>query len=114
MAIARFENITLNTLSFAQTTFGEQTTTQTLWFVTRSRVKSLANTVKITDKYRVYADVAEFTLNFTPNTKLIADNQHLYSVAWRGFDWRIDSVRESNDRMTTMLTCVRSDPATAV
>ena len=114
MAIARFENITVNNLTFGQSAFGEQSTTQTLWFITRAKVHSVANNVKITDKYRVYSDVVEFTLNYTPNTKTIIDNQNLYSITWRGFDWRVDNVREADDRMTVRFLCVRDDPVAAV
>ena len=114
MAIVRFENINVNNLTFGESTFGEQSTTQTLWFVTRALVHSVANHVKITDKYRVYSDVVEFTLNYTPNTKAIIDNQNLYSITWRGFDWRVDNVREADDRMTVKFLCVRNDPVVAV
>jgi hypothetical protein len=113
MAIARFENITVNQLAFAKTDFGEQTTSFTKWFDTRARVHSVANHVKIADKYRVYSDVVEFTLNYTPNTKEMVRNQNLYSINWNSFDWRIDNVREADDRMTVMLLCVRNDPVTA-
>lgn len=114
MAIARFENVAVNNLTFGQSTFGEQSTTQTLWFTTRARVHSVANHVKISEKYRVYSDVVDFTLNYTPNLKTIIDNQNLYSITWRGFDWRIDNVREADDRMTARLLCVRNDPVAAV
>lgn len=114
MAIARFENISVNNLSFGRSAFGEQSTTQSLWFQTRARVHSVANHVRINDKYRVYSDVVNFTLNYTPNLKTIIDNQNAYSITWRGFDWRIDNVREADDRMTAMLLCVRNDPVVAV
>lgn len=114
MAIARFENITVNNLTFGQSTFGEQSTTQTLWFITRARVHSVANSVRIADKYRVYSDIVEFTLNYTPNTRTMVNDQNLYSITWRGFDWRIDNVRESDDRMNVKFLCVRNDPVVAV
>ena len=114
MAIARFENITVNRLSFGASSFGEQSTTQTLWFQTRARVHSVANHVKISDKYRVYSDVVEFTLNYTPNTREMVDNQNLYSILWKNFAWRIDNVRESDDRMMVHILCVRNDPVVAV
>jgi hypothetical protein len=114
MAIARFENITINNLSFGASSFGEQSTTITKWFDTRARVHSVANHVRITDKYRVYSDVVEFTLNYTPNTRTIIDNQNLYSIYWKSFNWRIDNVRESDDRMTVKFLCVRNDPVVAV
>lgn len=114
MAIARFENVGVNNLTFGQSTFGEQTTTQTLWFTTRGRVRSVANSVKISEKYRVYSDIVELTFNYTPNLRTIVDNQNAYSITWRGFDWRIENVKEADDRMTAMLLCVRNDPVTAV
>ena len=114
MAIARFENITVNQLSFGASGFGEQTTTETEWFKTRARVHSVANHVRINEKYRVYADVVEFTLNYTPNTKEMVDNQNLYAIVWKGFSWRIDNVREADDRMTVKILCVRNDPVAAV
>lgn len=113
MAIARFENIQVNNLKFDKSEYGEQTTTQTKWFETRARVGDVANSVRISEKYRLYNDLVEFTLNYTPNMKRIVDNQNLYSIRWRNHDWRITDCRESNDRMTVMFMCFRSDPATA-
>lgn len=114
MAIARFENIKINNLTFGKSDFGEQSTTQSLWFETRARVASVANSLKIAEKYRLYQDMTNFTLNYTPNMKTIVDNQHLYSITWRGKDWRIDNARESDDRMNVIFMCYRSDPVTAV
>jgi hypothetical protein len=114
MAIARFEEITVKSLTFGKSDFGEQSTTQTNWFKTRARVHSVANNLRISEKYRLYQDVVNFTLNYTPNTKEIVDNQNLYSINWRGKDWRIDNVRESDDRMTVLILAYRTDPVTAV
>ena len=114
MAIARFENIRVNSLTFGKSDFGEQSTTQTKWFDTRARVHSVANSLRISEKYRLYQDVVNFTLNYTPNTKEMVRNQNLYSINWNGFDWRIDNVRESNDRMTVLILAYRTDPVTAV
>jgi hypothetical protein len=114
MSIARFENININNLTFTKSDFGESATVQTLWFATRARVSSVANNLKIADKYRLYQDLTNFTLNYTPNMKKIVDDQNLYSITWRGKDWRIDNVRESDDRMNVIILCYRSDPVTAV
>jgi hypothetical protein len=114
MAIARFENIRVNNLTFGGSDFGEQSTTQTLWFETRARVADVANSLRISEKYRLYQDLVTFTLNYTRNMKTIVANQHLYSITYRGYDWRIESARESNDRMTVLFTCYRNDPVTAV
>lgn len=114
MAIARFENIAVNNLTFGESDFGEQSTTQTKWFDTRARVHSVANSLKISDKYRLYQDLVNFTLNYTPNIKAIVDRQDLYSITWRGNDWRIDNAREADDRMSVVIMCYRTDPVTAV
>ena len=114
MAIARFENITVNRLTFGVSTFGEQSTTITQWFQTRARVHSVANHVKISEKYRVYSDLVDFTLNYTPNTRTMVDNQNLYSIIWRDKSWRIDNIRESDDRMMVVIIAYRNDPVTAV
>ena len=114
MAIARFEKITVKNLTFGKSSFGEQTTSLADWFVTWARVSSVSNNVKISEKYRVYADIVNFTLNYTPNTQTIVNNQNLYAINYRSFDWRIDAVRETDDRMNVILTCVRNDPVAAV
>ena len=114
MAIARFEQITVNNLAFAKSSFGEQTTAQTTWFKTRARVHSVANSLKISEKYRLYQDVVNFTLNYTPNTREMVRNQNLYSITYNGFDWRIDNIRESDDRMMVVIIAYRNDPVTAV
>ena len=114
MAIARFEQIAVNNLTFGQSDFGEQSTTQTKWFDTRARVHSVANSLKIADKYRLYQDLVNFTLNYTPHTRTMVNSQNLYSITWRGNDWRIDNIRESDDRMNVNILCYRTDPVTAV
>jgi len=114
MAIARFENINVNNLTFTKSDFGESATVQALWFATRARVSDVANSLKIADKYRLYQDMTNFTLNFTRNTKLIVANQFAYSITYRGQDWRIESARETDDRMNVIFMCYRNDPVTAV
>ena len=114
MSIARYENVVINHVTNSVNTYGEQTTTITEWFKTRARVSDVANSVRIADKYRVYSDLVNLTFNYTPNQKQIVDNQNLYSITWRGFDWRITDVHESNDRMNVTLLCYRNDPNTPV
>lgn len=114
MAIARFEQITVNNLAFAKSDFGEQNTAQSTWFRTRARVHSVANSLKISEKYRLYQDVVSFILNYTPNTRTMVRNQNLYSISYNGYDWRIDNIRESDDRMTVVILAYRNDPVTAV
>ena len=46
--------------------------------------------------------------------KEIVDNQHLYSVTWRGEDYRITDCIESNDRMNITFLCYRNDPTAPV
>jgi hypothetical protein len=114
MAITRYENIVVNNVINGTSTYGMQTTTITKWFDTRAKVADVANSLRISDKYRVYSDLVNLTLNYTPNTKQIVDNQNLYSITWRGFDWRITDVRETNDRMNVTLLCYRNDPIVPV
>ena len=114
MAIARFENVDIKTLSFGVNEFGEQSTIETFWFTGRPLVSSVKNSVAITERYRVYQDLIQFKFNYTPNLRQIVDNQNLYSVNYRGKDWRITDAIESNDRLSVTLMCYRSDPTTKV
>jgi len=41
--IVRFETISINTLSFTKSAFGEQGVTQTLWFKTRAKIHEVGN-----------------------------------------------------------------------
>ena len=76
MAIARFENVDVNNLSFGVDSVGEYTTTITKWFTTRARVQDVKNNLEIDAKYRVYQDLVNLTFNYTPNMKAIVDNQN--------------------------------------
>lgn len=114
MGIRRYENIVVNNVANGVNALGEYTTTITKAYDTRALVADVANTVRISERYRVYSDLVNLTLNYTPNTKLLVDSQNLYSITWRGFDWRITDVRESNDRMHVTLLCYRNDPGTPV
>lgn len=110
MGIMRYESVDVYTVSNGVSTLGEQTYNETLWFKTRGRVADVANTLKISERYRVYSDLVSITLNYTPNTRTIVDNQNLYSFRWRNKDWRITDCRESNDRQFVTFVCYRSDP----
>ena len=114
MAIARYENVDVNDVTNGINAFGEYTTTITKAFSTRATVADVANSLRIADRYRAYTDLVNLTFNYTPNMKDVVDNQNLYSITWRGFDWRITDVRESNDRMKITLLCYRNDPDTPV
>jgi hypothetical protein len=114
MAIARYENITVNNLAFTTDSYGEGTTTITPWFQTRARVQDVRNSLQINKDDRVYTDLVKFILNYTPNTRQIVDYQNLYSLTWRGHDWRITDVMESNDRMNVTLFAYRNDPVVSV
>lgn len=114
MAITRYENLMINNVTNGVDTIGQYTTTIAPWFETRGLVHDVANSLRISEKYRVYQDLVNITLNYTPNTKEIVDNQNLYSITWRGFDWRITDIRESNDRMKVTFVCYRNDPETPV
>ena len=114
MTIVRYENLTINNVTNGTDLYSAYTTTITEWFETRGLVQDVSNSVRISEKYRVYQDLVNITVNYTPNTKQIVDHQNLYSITWRGYDWRITDVRESNDRMKVTFLCYRNDPDTPV
>jgi hypothetical protein len=112
--VKRYENVQIKNVTNSVSTIGEQTTSVNLWFETRASVNSVANNLRISDRYRAYSDLVHFTFNYTPNMKTIVDNQDLYSMYWRGKDWRIESCREHDDRQFVTFTCYRNDPVAPV
>lgn len=114
MAITRYESIVVNNVTNGTNTVGEYTTTISPWFNTRGLVHDVSNSLRISEKYRAYTDLVNITLNYTPNTKLMVDQQNLYSITWRGHDWRISDCREHNDRMKITFICFRNDPEVPV
>lgn len=114
MGINRYENVEVNSVTNGIDSLGQYTTTITPWFATRARVRDVANSLRIADRYRAYQDLVNLTFNYTPNMKRVVDDQDLYSITWRGKEWRITDVRESDDRMNITLLCFYNDPSTAV
>jgi len=114
MGINRYENVEVNSVTNGVDTLGQYTTTITPWFATRARVRDVNNSLRIADRYRAYQELVNLTFNYTPNMKMIVDDQDLYSITWRGKEWRITDVRESDDRMNITLLCFYNDPSTAV
>ena len=114
MAIARFEPVVINTVTNGISTVGTQTTTITPWFDSRARIKDVHNSVRISDRYRIYSDLVNLEFNYTPNMRTIVDSQQNYSITYRGHDWRITDVYETNDRMKVTLLCYRNDPSVPV
>lgn len=114
MSIARFEDVTINTLTKSVSSIGQYSMNTTPLFTTRAAVKDVANSLRTTEKYRVYSDLVNLVLNYSPAMKDIVDNQNNYSLTWRNNDWRITDCRESNDRMSVTLMCYRVDPKVPV
>lgn len=114
MGIARYENVDVNTVSNGIDEIGQYTTTITKWFTTRAVVADVANSLRIAERYRVYSDLVNLTFQYTPNMKQVVDLQENYSITWRGKQWRVTDVRESNDRMKITLLCYRADPTIPV
>lgn len=114
MAIARFENISVNRVTNGIDSFGQQTTSTALWFQTRALIHSVRNSLNINKDERIYTDVVNVKVNYTPNTKEMVDNQNLYSIVWRNRAWRIDGAVESDDRMSVTFYCYRNDPVVPV
>jgi len=114
MAIKRYENVDVNTLTFGTDAYGEQTTTITKKFTGRPLVSSVKNSLQITGDTRIYQDLINFKFNFTPWMQDVIVNQNLYSFKWRNQDWRITNAIESDDKMSVTMLCYRSDPVTKV
>jgi hypothetical protein len=114
MGIARYEDVNVYTLAFTTSEYGDNVTTKTLKFNSKPEVHEVKNSLRITDKYRAYTGLINLTFSFTPYTRDMYDNQNLYSITWRGLDWRIDSAIESNDRMKVTFLCYHNDPSTAI
>lgn len=114
MGIVRYENIIVNHVTNGIDDLGQYTTTITEWFKTRALVSDVANSLRIAERYRVYQDLVNLKLNYTPWIKQIVDEQELYSITWRGQDWRITDCREANDRMSVTFLCYYNQPNTPV
>lgn len=114
MGIVRFETVNVNNVSISTDSVGQTVTNITLWFQTRARVLDIKNDMHINKDDRIYSDVAKFVLNNTPNTVAMATNQVGYSFGWRGDDWRISDVYESNDKMNITFLVYRNNPTTQV
>lgn len=114
MAIARYENLDINNVTNSVDELGAYTTTITKWFSTRGRIQDVHNNLQINKDTRIYTDLVKITLNYTPNTKQVVDQQNLFSITWRGYDWRITDCYESNDRMNVTFLCYRNDPVVPV
>lgn len=114
MSITRYENVVIKNVANGTNSVGEYTTTLTTWFESRALISDVNNSLRISDRYRVYSDLVYLTFNYTPNMRTIVDNQNLYSMFWRNYDWRISDARESNDRMKVTFLCYRNDPTVPV
>ena len=66
MAIARFENVDVNNLTFGTDSYGEYTTTITKKFTGRPLVSDVKNSLAITERYRIYQDLIQMKFNYTP------------------------------------------------
>jgi len=114
MAIARYENVTINNVTNGVDELGQYTTTITPWFISRAIVRDVRNNLRIADRYRAYQELVNLTFNYTPNIKSIVDNQDEYSLTWRDQDWRITDAIEADDRMSVTFLCYYNQPNTPV
>lgn len=110
MSITRFEPITIMTLTRTIDASGEATFTSVDFFNTQARVRDVKNSLKLNELYRLYADYVNFQLNYTPNTRLVINDQENYGVEWRGNLWRIIDTIESDDRMDVTMLCYMAKP----
>ncbi len=114
MSIARYENATINSVTNGVDDFGQYTTTITPLFTSRAIVKDVRNSLRIAERYRSYQDMVNLTFNYTPNMKAVVDEQFNYSITWRGQEWRISDIFESDDRMRITLLCYFANPSVPV
>ena len=75
MAITRYENVDINNVTNGTDAVGEYTTTIAKWFTSRALIADVANSVRISERYRVYQDLVNLTFNYTPNIKDIVDKK---------------------------------------
>jgi hypothetical protein len=114
MAIARFENITVQNVTTSIDSYGQQTYNISTAFQTRAKVEDFKAGMQITKDDRVYSDLVKFILNYTPNTLNMVNNQNGYAIYYRSAEWRIHDCMEANDRMTITFMCYRNKPTTPV
>ena len=112
--IVRYENTTVNRVTNGVDAFGEYTTSTAPWFTSRAVVKDVRNSLKINDRYREYQELVTMTFSYTPNTKLISNNQADYSITWNSQEWRITDIYVSDDRMKVTFMCYKADPSVPV
>ena len=63
MSIVRYENLTINNVTNGVDSIGEYTTSTSAWFETRGLVHDIANSLRISERYRVYSDLLQITLD---------------------------------------------------
>ena len=114
MAISRYENVDVNNLTFTTSDLGENVTQITKWFTGRPLVQDVKNSLQISNDTRIYQDLTRFVFNYTPWMQQVVMNQNLYSITYRGADWRITDCIEANDKMSVTILCYRNDPVTKV
>jgi len=114
MALTRYENIKVNTVTAGIDSIGQQTTTITLAFQTRALVQDVRDSMIASKDDRAYTKQVRFVVNYTPNTQNVSINQYQYSINWRNKDYKLLDVLEANDRMTMTFVCYRNDPITSV
>lgn len=112
--VARYEQIDINSVQNGVSVMGEQSTTTVKWFRTNAVISDVANNLRISDRYRAYTEMINITVNYTRNLRTVSINQFNYSITWRGQQWRIADMRESNDRQKVTMMCYRNDPSTPV
>lgn len=87
MGIVRYENATINDVTNGTDSFGEYTTTITPMFTSRALVSDVANSLRISEKYRVYQDLVNLTFNYTLQLSVLRiskTNTALHGVAMIG------------------------------
>jgi hypothetical protein len=88
MAIVRYENLAINNVTNGVNAVGEYTTTITKWFDTRGLVHDVSNTLRISERYRVYSDLVNTSnpvISFEKAQKEMRNKYPTEPTKWAGF-----------------------------
>ena len=101
MTIQKFEQVIVNRVTRNVDSFSDNTELLSLWFATRGHIHDIRNPLKLKEFYRQYTSFLDITLNYTPNTYLIGQDNSAYAFNVRTKDWRvIDAVENARTSIT--------------
>ena len=109
--VAKYETVQCNLISRQPNVAGSNVASYLPFFKSRGLIEDVKDSLRLQKEgHRIYDDYLRVTLNYTPNTRAIWNNQENYCFVWRTKTWRIIDAVESNDRMKMSFYCYQSDP----